>query len=447
MGKAPSVTILGAGLAGCECAWQLARRGHSVRLVEMRPLRMTEAHSGGELAQLVCSNSFRSSNPGNAVGLLKKEMERVGSLVMNSARASAVPAGDALAVDRLLFSRFVEETLAFLPEVELVRSEATELPSIEEAPILVVASGPLTSAGLSAALVRRLGEESLYFYDSIAPIVATESLDLSKLYRLSRWGKGAGDEYLNVPLDQPAYERFVAELIAAEKFPVRDFEKRIFFEGCLPIEVMAERGIDTLRHGPMKPFGLPDPATGRDPHAVVQLRQDDLSGDHWNLVGFQTKLTIPEQRRLFRTLPGFANAEFVRWGSMHRNTYINGPAHLDPFYRLRSEPRIRFAGQITGVEGYLESAAVGLSVGVFTALELEGGELPPLPPSTALGGLVRHVTERPPRDFQPSNVNWSLIDVASVRAAKAVRREAAAARALEEIGDWAEKIGPPPPKG
>ncbi len=434
------VTILGGGLAGCECAWQLARRGHSVRIHEMRPGRGTEAHQGGALAELVCSNSFRSDNPANAVGLLKREMETVGSLILTLARKAAVPAGDALAVDRGLFSQLVTEAIEAEPLIELVRGEVTKLPSRDDAPILVVATGPLTSPDLSGALKDLLGEESLYFYDSIAPIVAADSLDLNVLYRLSRYGKGTGDDYLNIPLSKEEYERFVADLIAAEKFPVKDFEKKIFFEGCLPIEVMAERGLETLRYGPMKPVGLPDPKTGREPHAAVQLRLDDLSGDYWNMVGFQTKLTIPEQRRIFRSLPGMANAEIVRWGSMHRNTFINGPAHLDPFYRLRAEPRIRFAGQVTGVEGYLESSAVGLSVGIFTSLELEGREPVPIPGTTALGGLVRHVTERPAKDYQPSNVNFSLVDVEGIKGPKRLRREKASGRALEEIARWAGEI-------
>jgi len=433
------VTIIGAGLAGTECAWQLAKRGHPVRLFEMRPHRTTEAHSGGDLAELVCSNSFRSDNPANAVGLLKREMESLGSMIISCARKSAVPAGDALAVDRRLFSKLVTETIAGEQRIELVRGEISEIPSLSNAPILVIATGPLTSPVLSASLQDLLGESSLYFYDSIAPIVASDSLDLGVLYRLSRYGKGSGDDYLNIPLDREQYERFVADLLAAEKFPLKDFEKRIFFEGCLPIEVMAERGIETLRYGPMKPVGLPDPKTGREPHAVVQLRIDDLSESYWNMVGFQSKLTIPEQRRVFRSLPGMANAEFVRWGSMHRNTYINGPEHLDSFYRLKKEPRIRFAGQVTGVEGYLESAAVGMSVGLFTSLELEGRDPVPFPGTTALGGLVRHVSERPPRDYQPSNVNFSLIDVEAIRGPKNQRRERAAERALVEIAAWRER--------
>jgi len=433
------VSIVGAGLAGSECAWQLARRGHSVRLYEMRPNVKTAAHQTGLCAELVCSNSFRSDNPRNAVGLLKREMELLDSLVIASARAAAVPAGDALAMDRDEFSRRVTEAIESRPEIEIVRDEVTEIPRDTYA---VLATGPLTSEALDRAIGELLGTEDLYFYDSMAPIVAASSLDLSKMYPLSRYGKGSGDDYLNCPLTKEEYEGFVADLLSAEIVPVKDFEKGIYFEGCLPIEVMAERGVETLRHGPMKPMGLPDPRTGRIPWAVVQLRQDDLAKEHYNLVGFQTKLKIPEQQRIFRRIPGLENAAFVRYGMLHRNTYIHAPAHLDRFWRMRREPRIFFAGQITGVEGYVESAATGLAVGITIAQLLEGREPVPVPYATAIGSLARHCSERPAtKTFEPMNVTFGLIEDTShspVRD-KAVRRQQMVDRALAAIADWKEE--------
>ncbi|MDL2716962.1 MAG: methylenetetrahydrofolate--tRNA-(uracil(54)-C(5))-methyltransferase (FADH(2)-oxidizing) TrmFO, partial [Acidobacteriota bacterium] len=350
----PAVTVIGGGFAGVECAHQLIRRGHRVRLVEMRPVRTTDAHATDRLAEMVCSNSFRSDNPANAVGLLKREMESIGSLILEEARKAAVPAGDALAVDRAVFAEAVTRRLAGEPLLEIVRAEAELVPEPGE-DYVVIATGPLTSPALEKSLLAALGEKYLYFYDAMAPIVELASLDTEKLYALSRWGKGGGDDYLNVPLSRPEYEAFVRELLAGEKVAFHDFEKAVYFEGCLPIEAMAERGVETLRHGPMKPFGLPDPRTGKEPYAVVQLRQDDLAREHFNLVGFQTKLKVGEQKRVFRMLPGLERAEFVRFGMLHRNTYINGPAHLDALFRWKKSPRVFFAGQITGVEGYLES--------------------------------------------------------------------------------------------
>ncbi len=439
----PAVTVIGGGFAGVECAYQLARRGHPVRLLEMRPARTTDAHETDRLAEMVCSNSFRSDNPGNAVGLLKREMESVGSLVLAEARRSAVPAGDALAVDRTLFAEGVTARILAMPQVEVVREEALALPDPADG-FVVVASGPLTSPALSASLLELLGEKYLYFYDSVAPIVEASSLDLSPLYFASRWGKGGGDDYLNVPLSREAYEAFVAALLAGEKVPLHDFEKGVYFEGCLPIEAMAERGIETLRHGPMKPFGLPDPRTGREPYAVVQLRQDDLARDHFNLVGFQTKLKVGEQRRLFRSLPGFGEAVFARYGMLHRNTYINGPAHLDRLLRWKKDGRVLFAGQITGVEGYLESAATGLMVGATLAQALEGREPEPLPFSTAMGALCRHVSEQSERDFAPMNVTFGLIDDTGLppQRDRRRRREEIAARALAEVAAWRERALP-----
>jgi len=442
----PRVTVIGGGFAGVECAHQLARRGHAVRLLEMRPARTTDAHETDRLAEMVCSNSFRSDNPGNAVGLLKREMELVGSLVMEEARRAAVPAGDALAVDRELFARAVTARVESEPSIELVREEATALPDPGDG-FVVVATGPLTSEALAGSLLARLGGDRLYFYDAVAPIVEGSSLDLSALYAASRWGKGSGDDYLNVPLTREAYEAFVAALLAGEKVPYHDFEKAVHFEGCLPIEEMAARGPETLRHGPMKPFGLRDPRTGREPYAAVQLRQDDLAKSHWNLVGFQTKLKVGEQRRVFRTLPGFANAEFVRYGMLHRNTFLNGPAHLDRFFRFKGDPRVLFAGQVTGVEGYLESAATGLMVGATLAQLLEGREPLPPPFSTALGALSRHVSESDPEHYGPMNVTFGLIDDSALPPIRdrAKRREEIVRRALAEVAAWRDAaLGPAP---
>jgi len=436
--KKQAVTIVGAGLAGSECAWQLARRGHRVRLFEMRPGVKTAAHQTERCAELVCSNSFRSDNPRNAVGLLKREMELLDSLVIRCARAAAVPAGDALAMDRDEFSRLVSEAIASRPEIDLVREEVTRIPEEDYA---VLATGPLTSDAMDRAIGELLGTEDLYFYDSMAPIVAAASLDVSKMYPLSRYGKGSGEDYWNCPLGKEEYEGFVADLLSAEIVPVKDFEKGIYFEGCLPIEVMAERGVETLRHGPMKPMGLPDPRTGRIPYAVVQLRQDDLAKEHYNLVGFQTKLKVGEQQRVFRKIPGLENATFVRYGMLHRNTYIHAPAHLDRFWRMRREPRIFFAGQITGVEGYVESAATGLAVGITIAQLREGREPVPVPYTTAIGSLARHCSERPAtKTFEPMNVTFGLIEDTShspIRD-KAVRRQQMVDRALAAIAEWKE---------
>ena len=433
-----AVTIVGAGLAGSECAWQLARRGHRVRLFEMRPGVKTAAHQTERCAELVCSNSFRSDNPRNAVGLLKREMELLDSLVIRCARAAAVPAGDALAMDRDEFSRLVSEAIASRPEIDLVRQEVARIPEEDYA---VLATGPLTSDALDRAIGELLGTEDLYFYDSMAPIVAAASLDFSKMYPLSRYGKGSGEDYWNCPLGKEEYEGFVADLLSAEIVPVKDFEKGIYFEGCLPIEVMAERGVETLRHGPMKPMGLPDPRTGRIPYAVVQLRQDDLAKEHYNLVGFQTKLKVGEQQRVFRKIPGLENATFVRYGMLHRNTYIHAPAHLDRFWRMRREPRIFFAGQITGVEGYVESAATGLAIGITIAQLREGREPVPVPYTTAIGSLARHCSERPAtKTFEPMNVTFGLIEDTShspIRD-KAVRRQQMVDRALAAIAEWKE---------
>jgi methylenetetrahydrofolate--tRNA-(uracil-5-)-methyltransferase len=438
------VTIVGGGFAGAECAWQLARRGHRARLLEMRPRVSTPAHQSGDLAEMVCSNSFRSDNPANAVGLLKREMEALDSLVMTCARETRVPAGDALAVDRAAFSARVTAAIRARPEIEIVVGEVSAIPA--EGPV-VLATGPLTSDALAGAVRQRLGTEALYFYDSMAPIVTADSIDLAKVYSASRYGKGGGDDYLNCPMTREQYEEFVADLLSGETVPVHDFEKGIYFEGCLPIEVMAERGVETLRHGPLKPMGLEDPRSGRRPHAVVQLRQDDLAREHFNLVGFQTKLKVGEQKRIFRKIPGLERAEFARFGMLHRNTYIHAPAHLDRFFRLRNEPRIFFAGQITGVEGYLESAATGLYVGRTIAQELEGREPEPMPFETALRSLSRHCSERPKtRTFEPMNVTFGMIEDTSHDAVrdKGLRRQRQVALALAAIAEYDAKTGARP---
>lgn len=439
---AARVTVVGGGFAGVECAHQLLRRGHPVRLVEMRPVRSTDAHATDRLAEMVCSNSFRSDNPANAVGLLKREMESIGSLILEEARKAAVPAGDALAVDRSVFAEAVTARLAREPLLEIVRAEAESVPETERG-YVVIATGPLTSPALEKELLLALGEKYLYFYDAMAPIVEYASLDMEKVYALSRWGKGGGDDYLNVPLTKVEYENFVKELLAGEKMAFHDFEKAVYFEGCLPIEAMAERGVETLRHGPMKPFGLPDPRTGKEPYAVVQLRQDDLASEHFNLVGFQTKLKVGEQRRVFRSLPGLAKAEFVRYGMLHRNTYINGPAHLDGLLRWKKNPRVFFAGQLTGVEGYLESAATGLMVGATLAQLLEGREPVPLPFTTALGSLAKHVSAPREQEYTPMNVTFGLIEEEVVPGVppirdRAKRREEIGRRALAAVLRWRE---------
>jgi methylenetetrahydrofolate--tRNA-(uracil-5-)-methyltransferase len=437
----PKVTVVGGGLAGSEAAWQLAEAGIEVSLVEMRPARPTPVHRSDRLAELVCSNSLRGDAPTNAVGVLKAEMEALDSLIIRTARAASVPAGGALAVDREIFAEGVTAAISDHPRITVERREVTELPDDRA----IIATGPLTSPALHRALDRELGDEALSFFDAIAPIVAADSLDHGRLFKASRYDKGDGADYLNVALDRAAYETFVDELLAADKVPFREFEDQDirYFEGCLPIEVMAERGRDTLRFGPMKPVGLLHPETGRRPWAVVQLRQDDLAAEYWNLVGFQTKLTHGEQKRIFRTLPGLEAARFVRFGMIHRNTFINAPLHLDGLFRLRRRPRVKLAGQITGVEGYVESAATGLMAGRMMAVEIAGGLPEPPPPETAHGGLVRHLTLSKPRDFQPANINWGLMSLPS-EAAKITnrheRRLRHAALAVESCRRWVESL-------
>ena len=431
------VQIVGGGLAGTECAWQLARRGVPVILHEMRPVKSTPAHKTGDLAELVCSNSLRSDDPHHAAGLLKREMEALDSLVVGAARRAAVPAGSALAVDRERFAAEITGALAAEPRVEIRRDEVLDIPDGD----VVIATGPLTSEAMSAALTRLLGGEYLYFYDAIAPIVEGDSLDLGKLFWQSRYGKGDGDDYLNAPFDREQYEAFYAALTAAEVVAPREFEETVFFEGCLPIEELARRGIDTPRYGPMKPVGLTAP-DGRRPWAVVQLRQENLAKSQFNLVGFQSRMKWGEQQRVWRLIPGLENASFVRFGQIHRNTFINSPTHLDRHYRLQADPRVRLAGPLTGVEGYLESAATGLVAGIYLALERGGTAAPePLPGTTALGALARHLTESDPRHFQPANVNYGLFLELDSRLRRGDRRAAYAERALRELGAWAGRQG------
>ena len=435
------IRIIGGGLAGCECAFGLARRGHEVELVEMRPEVPTPAHSGGGLAELVCSNSFRSNSETNAVGLLKREMELMGSLVMRIGATVRVPAGDAFAVDRERFSTAMTAAIEGEPRIALRRKEVRSLER-GDADYLVVATGPLTSGALFEAIGGRLGSDGLYFYDAIAPILAADSLDMSKLYWKSRWGKGDGSDYLNAAMTEGEYTAFLQALRAAEVYPFHDFENAAHFEGCLPIEEMAARGDDTLRYGPMKPVGLDHPVTGERPYAVVQLRKEDLSDEYFNIVGFQTKMKIPEQKRLLGMIPGLENCSVARWGAMHRNTFINGPRHLTSAFHLRDDSRLFFAGQINGVEGYIESAAVGLLVARYIDELDRAAGVTPLPYHTALGALGRHVAESSPERYQPSNVTWGLIEdrIGKVRMKKEVRRQKQAEIALAEIGALAALV-------
>ncbi|QIJ72842.1 methylenetetrahydrofolate--tRNA-(uracil(54)-C(5))-methyltransferase (FADH(2)-oxidizing) TrmFO [Thermosulfuriphilus ammonigenes] len=432
------VVIVGGGLAGSEAAWQLARRGVPVRLYEMRPLRLTPAHKTGFLAELVCSNSLRSAELTSAVGLLKEEMRLLGSLIMEAALATRVPAGKALAVDRDRFAAFVTERLAAHPLIEIIREEVREIPPEE---VVIIATGPLTSESLAAALKEITGEEYLYFYDAIAPIVYADSLNMSVIFRASRYDeKGEGD-YLNCPLTEREYYRFVEELLAAEKVPLKEFEDPRYFEGCLPIEVMAERGPDTLRFGPMKPVGLKDPRTGQEPFAVVQLRAENREKTLYNLVGFQTKLTWPEQRRVFRLIPGLEEAEFARYGSIHRNTFICAPRIISPTLEIRKRSGLFLAGQLSGVEGYVESTAMGLLAGINAARLARGRPLVTPPPTTAHGALVNHITSADPRHFQPMNINWGLFPRLARRLPKRERGKHYSRRALEDLTRWLKETG------
>ena len=399
-----TVTVLGAGLAGSECAWQLAKRGINVKLIEMKPVKMTPAHTSPNFAELVCSNSLRSDELTNAVGLLKAEMRAMGSLIMESADANKVAAGGALAVDREGFSKYITEKLKSLPNVEVVSAEATEIPEGE----VVIATGPLSSDAIAEKIAALCPDSDLHFYDAVAPIVTLESVDMDSAFFASRYDKGTAD-YVNCPMDKDEYLAFVEELTHAKEAEVHGFDDGGVFEGCMPVEVMARRGVDTLRYGPLKPVGLIDPRTGRENYAVVQLRRDNAHGTIYNIVGFQTHLTWGEQKRVFSMIPALKNAEFVRYGVMHRNTYLNSPKLLDRYYRLRTDGRISFAGQMTGVEGYVESAASGMLVGIETAARVLGMEPVDFPQETAIGALSLYVSGGSVGDFQPMNVNFGII--------------------------------------
>ena len=427
-----SVRIIGGGLAGSEAAWQLASRGVAVELCEMRPQRMTEAHATGCLGELVCSNSLRSESLSAPAGLLKAEMRQLDSLVIRCAEAHRVPAGSALAVDREQFARALTEVVESLPRVRIARQEVKEIPNDG---IVILATGPLTSPALSGDLAAKLGEEHLYFYDAISPIVTAESIDMGVAYRASRYDKG-GDDYLNLPLTREEYYRFIEALLAAERVPTHSFERFVPFEGCMPIEEMADRGKDTLAFGPMRAVGLIDSRTGKRPYAVAQLRQENRQKTLYNLVGFQTKMTYAEQRRVFALIPGLAHAEFARLGSLHRNTFINAPQHLLPTLQWRERETLFFAGQITGVEGYIESAAMGLLAGINAANIMAGKRLVVPPPTTALGALLRYITDPERKRFQPMNVNFGLLPPLSENLRGQAKKEMHSRRALADMATW-----------
>ncbi|MBQ3078127.1 MAG: methylenetetrahydrofolate--tRNA-(uracil(54)-C(5))-methyltransferase (FADH(2)-oxidizing) TrmFO [Clostridia bacterium] len=431
------VLVVGAGLAGCEAAWQLLRRGIAVELMDIKPAARTPAHHADGFAELVCSNSLRADSITNAVGLLKEEMRRLHSLIMEAADATRLPAGGALAVDREGFSAYVTEKLKSHPLLTFVSGELTELP--EERPT-VIATGPLTTSPLFEAISRRFGREHLSFFDAAAPIVTFESIDLGKAFFQSRYDKGTPD-YINCPMDEPQYRAFREALIAAEEAELHGFEDAAVFEGCMPIEVMARRGEDTMRFGPLKPVGLTDPRTGSEPYAVVQLRQDDAAKTLYNLVGFQTHLKFPEQRRVFRMIPGLEQAEFSRYGVMHRNTYLYSPALLDDTYRCRPQPNLWFAGQMTGVEGYVESASSGLLAGINLAHSLQGRPAFRPGPLTAIGALAGYVSTPGERDFQPMNVNFGILAPPDFKfKKKRDKNELLAARALAALETAAAEL-------
>ncbi len=433
----PRVTIVGGGLAGCEAAWQLARRGVGVDLFEMRPLHPTPVHQTGDLAELVCSNSLRGNALDQAAGLLKEEMRRLGSLVVSTADAVKVPAGSALAVDRGLFARRMTEAIAALPLVRLQRSEVLRIP---DDPVTIVATGPLTSQALASEVAAFVGRSHLYFFDAVSPVVEADSIDLTKAFRASRYGKG-GDDYLNCPMDAAEYRAFHAALTGAECASVHDFEKELFFEGCLPVEVIASRGEETLRFGPMKPVGLADPKSGRRPYAVVQLRQDNLAASHWSIVGFQTQLKWGEQKRVFQMIPGLERAEFVRFGMIHRNTYVNAPLTLEPTFETRRRPGLFFAGQMSGVEGYVESAASGLLAGLAAFARVRGREPIVLPEDTALGALGRYIARSDPEHYQPTNIAFGLLPELKERVRdKGKKRMALAERALASLARFRARL-------
>lgn len=433
------ITIVGGGLAGAEAAWQLVSRGVPVRLVEMKPKRFSPAHQTADLGELVCSNSLRSASMASAAGLLKEEMRIMGSLIMEAADATAVPAGKALAVDRGLFARFITERLEQHPLVELERREVVSVPPPEEG-MVIFATGPLTSDSLATDFARLVGADALSFYDAIAPIVTAESLDMARLFLASRYDEGEGD-YLNAAMDEPTYQAFLHAVLDADKVDPYPFESIPHFEGCLPVEVLAARGPDTLRFGPMKPVGLTDPATGKRPFAVVQLRPENRERTLYNLVGFQTKMTYPAQERVFRMIPGLEHAAFERLGSIHRNSYIDAPRVLDRFSRLKEHSHVYFAGQITGVEGYIESTASGLMVGIIAGLIALGVTPEPPPPATAMGALLKHTQDLPAKKYEPMNVSFGLMEAPPPGIPKKQRKEYLSDRALQELRRWKGKIG------
>jgi methylenetetrahydrofolate--tRNA-(uracil-5-)-methyltransferase len=424
------VRIVGGGLAGCEAAWQLARRGIGVDLHEMRPVRRTPVHQTDQLAELVCSNSLRGNALDQAAGLLKEEMRRLDSLVMRVADAVRVPAGSALAVDRSLFAEKITEAVATLPGLRLYREEVARIP---DDPVVILATGPLTAEALAAEIAGFVGAEHLYFYDAVSPVLEADSIDFARTFRASRYGKG-GDDYLNCPLSEEEYRAFHEALTGAASAELHSFEQELFFEGCLPVEVIASRGADTLRFGPLKPVGLVDPRSGRRPHAVVQLRQDNLAASHYSMVGFQTQLKWGEQRRVFRMIPGLEQAEFVRHGMIHRNTYVNAPSTLQASFETRRRPGLFLAGQMSGVEGYVESAASGLIAGIGAAARVHGQEPPQFPEETALGALGRYISCSDAEAYQPTNIAFGLLpDLGQRIRDKGRRRLALSDRALRSL--------------
>jgi len=440
MSGSNALAVIGAGLAGCEAAWQAAQSGVDVELFEMRPHRRSPAHQTDTLAELVCSNSLRGAALENAVGLLKEELFRCGSLIVSAARNNAVPAGGALAVDRVRFSEEIQARVEAHPRITLRREEVAEIPSDRH---VIVACGPLPGPGLAAAIDRLVGAERLHYFDAAAPIVASDSIDESKMYRKSRYDKGGGDDYLNIPLEREQYLEFVRDLRTLPRHEPKDFESDRCFEGCLPIEEMADRGEDTLRYGPLKPVGLADPRTGKTPYAVVQLRRENAQGSALNLVGFQTRLAWPAQKEAFGKLPGLENAEWLRLGVMHRNTFIDSPRVLDARLRLRTRPNLWFAGQVTGAEGYVEAAACGMIAGRMAARELLGLEPLNVPEDTAHGAIVAHLQNTATDDFQPSNVTWTYFSTgAGLPRGKRERHRVLAERALVRIAAWDEAHRP-----
>jgi len=435
------ITIIGGGLAGVEAAWQAANRGARVKLYEMRPVKQTPAHRTDKLAEIVCSNSLKSDEPGSASHLLKEELRRAGSLVMEAAAATQVPAGAALAVDRERFAAHITERIASHPHIEIVRQEITAIPRHETT---IIATGPLTSDALTFEIMKLTGDDQLYFYDAIAPIIAADSIDQAVAFKAARYGKG-GDDYLNCPLDEEEYARFYEELINANSVSLQRFEDTRWFEACLPIEELARRGIDTLRYGPMKPVGLLDPRTGCEPYAAVQLRQENLMADAYSMVGFQNHLRYGEQARVLRTIPGLERAEFLQFGQIHRNTYINSPRVLAATMQMREHPTIFFAGQITGVEGYVESVAMGWLAGA-NAARLGNGEEPLIaPPRSAIGALARYVSNAETKNYQPVNITFALLEPLNRDQARAVKRKRdrhllQVSLALEEWDEWIQKV-------